>query len=317
MTNTKVSVIIPTYNRSYIVREAIDSVLSQTLSDIEVLVVDDGSTDDTEQVVEAFGDVRLKYIYKDNGGVSSARNLGISKAGGEYVAFLDSDDTWPSNFLEICSGVLDEKEDCGLSYTATTLKLPDGNIRRDNVERCVSGHVTTSLFLHSTIWPTTVLVRRSVMDGIWFDEQLKVSEDNDAFLRLSLKTQFVFIQDVIIDRRYSDDSLGVAAGIEGGHMRALSLERFYFRLGGDAVVARSKAIKKLSSCYKRAGKSHLKNDYRKASLYFLGLAIRYRPFDLRAYVVLLKALMRGASSDKKPNWQKPEVLGDVCCAVRN
>lgn len=97
----KVSVIIPTYNRSSLVKDAICSVLAQTELDLEVIVVDDGSTDGTCKVVEGLRDGRVNYFYKINGGAASARNLGLSKCEGEYVAFLDSDDFWPENYLEV------------------------------------------------------------------------------------------------------------------------------------------------------------------------------------------------------------------------
>jgi len=88
----EISVIIPTYNRSSLAREAVESVLAQTFADFEVLVIDDGSTDNTKQVIESIQDNRIKYSYKDNGGVSSARNMGIGNASGAFIAFLDSDD---------------------------------------------------------------------------------------------------------------------------------------------------------------------------------------------------------------------------------
>lgn len=97
----KVSVIIPTYNGQYIIVKTVESVLDQSKQDLEVdIVVDDGSSDDTRGVVEIFNDSRVRYFYKTNGGAASARNFGLSKTMGEYVAFLDSDNFWPENYLE-------------------------------------------------------------------------------------------------------------------------------------------------------------------------------------------------------------------------
>jgi glycosyltransferase involved in cell wall biosynthesis len=89
-----VSVIIPCYNRAHIVRETIDSLLAQTYRNFEALVIDDGSTDDTRQVVSSYADGRIRYFYRANGGLSAARNSGLHAARGEFVAFLDSDDLW-------------------------------------------------------------------------------------------------------------------------------------------------------------------------------------------------------------------------------
>ena len=91
-----VSVIIPTFNRADIIRETLDSVLAQTYSNFEAIVIDDGSADRTRAVVSAYRDPRIKYSYKENGGLSSARNAGLDLARGEFIAFLDSDDVWHS-----------------------------------------------------------------------------------------------------------------------------------------------------------------------------------------------------------------------------
>jgi glycosyltransferase involved in cell wall biosynthesis len=96
----RVSVIIPTFNRAQFVTEAIDSVLSQSYKDYEIIVVDDGSTDDTKGTLKRYGE-KIKYIYQKNSGVSAARNTGINEAKGVWVAFLDSDDEWIKNYLSV------------------------------------------------------------------------------------------------------------------------------------------------------------------------------------------------------------------------
>src|SRR6267143_1280624 len=93
-----ISVIIPTYNRERFVIKAIDSILNQTVKDYEIIVIDDGSTDGTRTALEAYSK-KIRYIYQENAGVSSARNAGIKKAQGEWMAFLDSDDEWTKDYL--------------------------------------------------------------------------------------------------------------------------------------------------------------------------------------------------------------------------
>ena len=95
-----ISVVIPTYNRGHVIRKSIESVLNQSFDDIEVIVVDDGSTDDTKLVVHNINDDRVRYIYQHNAGACAARNTGIDCAGGDYIAFQDSDDIWHSEKLE-------------------------------------------------------------------------------------------------------------------------------------------------------------------------------------------------------------------------
>lgn len=311
----KVSVIIPTYNRSSLVKDAICSVLAQTELDLEVIVVDDGSTDDTRSVVDNFNDSRIKYYYKQNGGVSSARNFGMAKSEGEYVAFLDSDDIWPENFLEATSFVLDDDASYGLAYTATIQKYEDGGERVDDLSRCVSGWITKHLFKYSTIWPMAVLIHRSVLDGFWFDEGLKICDDNEAFVRLSTRTKFIFVPGVYVTRRFSSDSHSYAAYTDGSYVRALSLERFYFKLGGDKLVPRSVAMKKISHCYRRAGVRHRKQGYRKAAIGFFRRAIAHYPFDLRLYIGLCRAVLLSKSGDVGLDWQMPKELDLPCFAV--
>ena len=120
--NPKVSVIIPTYNRAAKVRNAIESVLAQTFSDLEVIVVDDGSSDDTGKILgEVFGD-RIRYYFQANQGVSVARNKGIVEARGEWIAFLDSDDLWEKDKLEWQFKALEQfGPQCGACYTDVRL----------------------------------------------------------------------------------------------------------------------------------------------------------------------------------------------------
>ena len=109
-----VSAIIPTYNFGRFLGEAIQSVLDQTFTDFELIVVDDGSTDDTREVVGSFNDSRIRYIYQENRGLPAARNTGIKASRGEYIAFLDSDDIWLTQNLELKVKSLDSHPDAGL-----------------------------------------------------------------------------------------------------------------------------------------------------------------------------------------------------------
>src|SRR3990170_2838516 len=112
----KVSVIIPTYNREKYIVETLQSVFAQTFTDYEVIVIDDGSTDNTADVLRPYLD-RIVYIRKPNGGQGSARNVGIKVAKGEYIAFLDSDDLWMPEKLELQVKYLDNNKDAGLVFT--------------------------------------------------------------------------------------------------------------------------------------------------------------------------------------------------------
>jgi len=311
-----VTVIIPTYNRGYVVHRAINSILNQSFSDFEILVVDDGSTDDTCKVADSFKDNRIRYIYKPNGGVSSARNAGMAQATGKYIAFLDSDDTWPPDFLKVMTKKLEQNQEYGLAYTSTTV-INDEKFKNGQplhiTKRYVSGSITKELFKNSIVWPMAVLIRRDILNDFGFDEALKNSDDNDAFLRLSLRTKFLFVSDIIVSRYSSPDAHSKAAIVTGSCNRARSLERFYFKLSGDKVVPRKFAFKKISSVYRRAAERHRKNGYIKASSILYKTAISYNPLDWRLYVGLCKSLLANNSKDKDPDWSMPEPLGEPLC----
>jgi glycosyltransferase involved in cell wall biosynthesis len=305
----KVSVIIPTYNRAYVVREAVKSILSQTFDDLEVIVVDDGSTDDTRSVVEAIDDARVKYYYKENGGCSSARNLGSVKSTGEYIGFLDSDDLWPDNFLEVMLQKLQENPQCGVAYCATTFVHSTGpQVESYKVKRCVSGWITKELFKNSFIWPSTVLIYKGVLNNFYFDEALRNSEDTDAFLRLSTKTQFIFVSGVEVIRRHSLDSPTRKSFVDVACNRALSLERFYFRLGGNKLVPAKLARKKISHVYRRAAERNRYIHNRTAAICLYKRAISYWPFDIRLYWNLLHAYLLSREKDTMPDWKMPQPL---------
>lgn len=129
----KVSVIIPTFNRASLVVKTLESALNQTFQDREIIVVDDGSTDDTKQRLEPYQD-KIKYIHQDNKGVNAARNHGLSIAQGEYIALLDSDDLWQPFLLELFVAILDSTHDVGFVYSDFALLRPDGSLRHSTLK---------------------------------------------------------------------------------------------------------------------------------------------------------------------------------------
>lgn len=130
----KVSVIVPTFNRSHLVCDAIDSALTQTLPPHEIIVVDDGSTDDTALILKKYGD-RIHYIYQPNCGVSAARNIGISLSTGDHIAFLDSDDLWLPNKLETQVAILEKLQHVDVLFTEFGILRQDGTVTHGGTRR--------------------------------------------------------------------------------------------------------------------------------------------------------------------------------------
>jgi glycosyltransferase involved in cell wall biosynthesis len=197
-----VSVVIPTYNRAHLVSRAIQSVLDQTYRDFELIIVDDGSTDNTEEVVRAFHDARIIYLKQpSNRGVSAARNAGIKAAQGNYIAFQDSDDEWLPQKLEKQMALFkeDKKGDLGL-VLCEYLVLEKGqeihsvpNIKRLNYEQLIS---------HPGAYnegPSRYLLKRDLTEReLYFDENLRACEDWDLLLRMSHICRIDYAKEVLV-----------------------------------------------------------------------------------------------------------------------
>ncbi len=184
------SVIIPAYNAALYIQKSIDSVLNQTFNDFEILVVDDGSSDDTRKVVKAFEDDRIHYIYQPNGGVSSARNTGILNASGEYICFLDADDLWKSNHLQVVSRLIKE-------YPAADVFLTGYEILLHNEHSIINvcpgvesdlqiDNMFEYIFKYGYFFNTnSVSCKKSTFDTVGlFEIGVKNGEDDDMWYRL-------------------------------------------------------------------------------------------------------------------------------------
>jgi glycosyltransferase involved in cell wall biosynthesis len=192
----KVSVVMPTYNQAHFIAEAIQSALDQTFQDFEIVVVDDGSTDNTKEVVAGFQDPRIKYIYQENRGVAAASNAGILASTGEYIAGLSSDDMWLPQNLEFKVKLLDSRPDMSIvcsdlyefdSDTGATLcrlwRNKSGRYLRE-LQDGVRQPLTEYLSKGSLFRIVTMIVRRQVFDEVgYYDESLRV-EDYEMFVRI-------------------------------------------------------------------------------------------------------------------------------------
>jgi glycosyltransferase involved in cell wall biosynthesis len=220
-TQPLVSAIIATYDRGYVVCEAIDSILCQTYKNIEVLVVDDGSTDDTQEKLRAYGN-RIRVIYQANAGPAAAWNTGIAAAHGEIICFLGSDDIWLPIFVESQVSVLDKagpEVPCALANALTY--WADGRestsfdlaALRPAHEAGIWVNPLDVLLTRFVMCGQMLAVRRAVLDRIgYFDRDLRYMEDFDMALRLSLEGPWAFIRKPLVVYRQSTkgDSLSLS-----------------------------------------------------------------------------------------------------------
>ncbi|GFO66732.1 glycosyl transferase [Geomonas limicola] len=190
-----VSVIVPCYNTAQFLGDAIASALGQTCEDLEVLVIDDGSTDSTPEVTASFlKDPRVRYVRQDNQGLSAARNKGIELSRGEFVALLDADDIWEPEKLERQLTVFGNLPECGLVFSDFATFDDRGTIAAQKnqaiLERLSLPEFSQLFSRNNFMYPSTVIVRRTVLEQVGgFDTSLKSAEDYDMWLRVARVSQ--------------------------------------------------------------------------------------------------------------------------------
>ncbi len=210
--DTAVSVIIPTYNRATHVTGAIDSVLAQTYRNYEIIVVDDGSTDNTKDILRERYAERIRYTYQPNKGPAAARNTGIHEARHELIAFLDSDDTWLPQKLELQVPLMSDPGTI-LSYTNwKDSKNGSGHdyfsgigLRFDN-EHAVLEHPLRTLVRKngSGIWTSAIMCRRKAVQRVGgFDERMKIAEDIRLWFRLAIEGKFAVLPEPLAVRGWT------------------------------------------------------------------------------------------------------------------
>ena len=205
----RVSVITPTYNRARFIGEAVESVLAQTMPDWELLIVDDGSTDDTREVLAPYlADERIHYIYQPNQGQSVARNTALAEARGEFVGFLDSDDLWRAHKLEEQLSVFESQPGVHIVHGDESIIDEHGlEISQQNMRR-YSGRITAQLLADNSVSITTALVKRECFDGMGgFQASHGVADDYDLWLRFSARYRFYYKPGIVASYRVMADQI--------------------------------------------------------------------------------------------------------------
>lgn len=209
----RVTAVIPCYNGRAYVADAVRSALAQTYGSLEVVVVDDGSSDDSRDVVRSIGDPRVRLVeHESNRGIAAARNTGVRQARGDYVAFLDQDDTWYPRKLEKQVEVLDRDAsgEIGLVFAAREI-LRDGKRRRvardlrfpRPIETASRREVLAAFLERNFVWLISALVRRRCFDDVgFFSESITSGADDLEFcVRLAMKYRLAYIDEVLVTRR--------------------------------------------------------------------------------------------------------------------
>lgn len=263
----KISVIIPTYNRSQKLKESITSVLRQSYTDFEILIVDDGSEDDTEEVVEAIQDKRIRYIKLPvNQGVSAARNEGVRQAMNPLIAFHDSDDIWRPDKLAKQMAYWQQHPEYSMIYCAYLMHngKEEWKVPGEAAEG-LEGKIFPRLLLRNSVGaPTMLLKRKCFLEAGGFDISLKSLEDWDFTLRFSEKFSIGYVNEILVDAYYSMG--GISSGVSAYYKsRCMLIARYR-----EEMIARGIFDLSVTDLFRRAEKSGMLEEVKKMLLLFLG-----------------------------------------------
>lgn len=263
----EVSVIIPTYNRMPFLREAVDSVLQQTYRDFELIIVDDGSSDQTAGYLATLGDA-VRVVRQENRGPSAARNRGIACANGEYLSFLDSDDLWVKEKLAQQVAFMKER-DAVVSYTDEIWIRKGVRVNPKVKHRKYSGWIFERCLPLCVVSPSSVLMRRAFFDEVGlFDETLPACEDYDLWLRASLRLPFHYLpRKLIVKRGGHPGQLSAQWGLDVYRVRALQklLQRYPLTVEQRQLVT-AQLVQKcriLENGFRKRGKVREAETYRR------------------------------------------------------
>ena len=272
-----VSVVIPAYNAASFIDASVGSVLAQSFRDLEIVVVDDGSTDATADRVRAFGQ-RVRLVRQTNRGVSAARNAGVSLAQGRYVAFLDADDAWQPAKIDRQIEALRRHGDCGACYTA--IQIADAQMRPFAEQRSADGIVSRAALLVRgnvvTGSASAVLCEKdAIVAAGGFDEQLSLCADWDAWVRLAERTRFAYVDEPLVVYRRTGASMSCNPKVLERDTLLLLRKAFSTCPGSRSLRARAYGRQ-----YRVLAGSYLRSGHRAAALRCLARAAGSDPRQL-------------------------------------
>lgn len=318
----KVSTIIPTYNRAHLICDAIDSALTQDYPNHEVLVIDDGSTDNTGELINSRYRGLVRYVYQQNRGQAAAKNLGIRLANSEFIATLDSDDRWlPGKLSKQVELILSDKE-IGLVYTDKRKICGSAVVQTtDQIHYTFRrGHVLDYLLQENFVVSTSVLGRRQafVRAGL-FDETMRAAEDYALWLRMARLCKFDYVDEVLVDYRISPDSIGKKIDSYASHGLTI-IDRFLKEYYDGHYPVAQVAAKAYANRYISRCEACLSVDDRKSAREALNLALRFTPFAPKCYRLYLRSFFPARvirwfrskqSADKVPQGTDRKTLSDT------
>jgi len=285
-----VSIVTPTYNRAGFIGDAVRSVLCQSMPDWELLIVDDGSEDNTREVLAEYEtDPRIHYFYQPNQGQSIARNNALEKVRGDFVGFLDSDDLWCADKLERQLALFESHPEVHIVHGDESIINEEGReTSRENMRR-YSGRITPQLLADNSVSITTALVRRQCFDEMGgFKASNGVADDYDLWLRFSARYLFHYEPGIVASYRVMDDQ------ISSDKRRRLAANEMiimnFLKQYGDTITLQERC-RGLARFYCRSARYFASIGERKKAARDIVLAFRNSPMDSLVWRALFRVLV--------------------------
>jgi len=287
-----VSVVITCYNYGEYLAGCLESVLAQTYIDYEIIVVDDGSTDNTSEVIKPYLEYsNVRYIFQENGGQANAKNRGIAESKGEFIAFLDADDLWEQDKLQKQMKLFHNSE-VGVVYSCAKLVDSDGKGKKSFPQskslQPKAGKVTESLFLDNFVWFSSSVVRKECFSKCGqFDESLQMGIDWDLWLRISTQYTFDFVAQSLLLYRIGHSGQ-MSHNIETRYNCAERIMKSFLMAFPNTVSDRVVKYAYFTT-YCNRGKLYRKINRKLSYKYFIK-AISLRPFYFLTYYEIVRNL---------------------------
>ncbi len=298
-----VDVIIPAFNAAHYLPFALESVASQTFDDWQIVLVDDGSTDNTPEVIAPFLDrfgSKLKYIRQENRGLPAARNAALRSSTSEFLALLDADDVWLPNRLAASLKALAAHPAAGLAYGLIRVIDPEGRVVGDSWTgnpKHAEGHIAPHIYMRKVELPCpTITFRRRCIDDVgFFDETMRATEDRDLWLRIALRYEVAFVPEVIASYRVSPNSMSANS------QRMLEAQLHFIRkhYGAKGCGLRPRQIS-LARAYKQQAEAFNKQGRAGDALASALKAVALYPLDLDNPRTAASLLLKWARSRTRP-----------------
>lgn len=289
-----VSVVIPAYNAASYIEETLDSVLAQTYRDFETIVIDDGSTDNTGEVISQYGDA-VRYIRKENGGSASARNRGIREARGRYIAFLDADDLWIPEKLERLHELFEKDPALAWAYSDALFVEAETDkalYRASQIRARPQGDVLQPLMLGNFMPPSMIVVKRNVLEEVGgFDESelRRISEDWELCMRIAARYPIRYLDEPLVHiRKHSENKTGTMNLEHALQSRLTTIKEAVARSPDRLTAYYDDAVANL---YTNIGRKWLEREERAQARRLFWQALRHTPANVQAWIYGLATLL--------------------------